>query len=294
MFWSSISLPHPLFSSSPHSLKDQILCAGNVQGKEHFQNLCPQVNRLTSTSQQHFIGKESEKKTLCVFIVSLSHHHKRFPFLTVQLTPHSHHPPHITFICFHTCCQSHPYLNLVTLWTYPCASSQHYPWAHPAAPTQPAYTAAIHPYHHLHLLTNTMPHKVTCTVLSPAPVFISVHTRWPSMGTCSSICLCSDHGQIEEDITNINLQLLKCALATRLSVLQQLQREVVLMPPLSPFWKVPQGRVGGERAMSHSQMLQETWEGCCPGRAFVNMWELAGPLWSWRCWARTCVWRLRD
>lgn len=104
MFWSSISLPHPLFSSSPHSLKDQILCAGNVQGKEHFQNLCPQVNRLTSTSWQHFMGKESEKKNkpLCVhsFPVAPSQafpipHCATYPTQPPPSTHHLHLLPHL-------------------------------------------------------------------------------------------------------------------------------------------------------------------------------------------------------
>jgi len=51
--------------------------------------------------------------------------------------------------------------------------------------------------------------RVTCAVLSPSPLFSSVHTRWPSQGTCLCICLCSDHRQVEEDMTNINLQVLK-------------------------------------------------------------------------------------
>ena len=56
-FWSSVTLPHPLPSSSPHRLKDRLLCAGNIQGKGHFQNLRPQANRLTYASLQHFVGK---------------------------------------------------------------------------------------------------------------------------------------------------------------------------------------------------------------------------------------------
>lgn len=106
-----------------------------------------------------------------------------------------------------------PYMNLVTLWMCPCASSQH--WAHPAAPSQHLHIAASPPGPHLHWLASTLPHKVMSTVLSPSLAFIFVHTRWPSLGICFFICLCSDHRQIEEDMTNINLQLLIWAIPTR-------------------------------------------------------------------------------
>lgn len=115
-----------------------------------------------------FCGERIRKKSFCMFVVSpvtppqtLAIPH------SVWLIPRSHLPPHISFICSHSCCWSweHPYLNLLTLWTCPCASSQHYPWAHPAAPAQPAYIAAIPPYPHLHLLCHTKSH----TLPSPLP-----------------------------------------------------------------------------------------------------------------------------
>lgn len=230
-----------------------------------------------------FYGERIRKKSFCMFIVSpvtplqaLAIPH------SVQLIPRSHHPPRITPICSHSCCWSweHPYLNLVTLWTCPCASSQQYPWAHPAAPAHPAYIAAIPPCPRLHLLCHTKSHA-----LPSPPVFISVHGRWPSLRACFCICLCSDHRQTEEDMTNINLQLLKWAVPTRLC------RERWFWRPLCHLsQKPPKGDTQSRESFAEA-MLQERGGGCW---AFVKMWKLSCPLPYWRCWARYCVWSHRD
>lgn len=93
----------------------------------------------------------------------------------------------------------------------------HRPSTTPEHTQLPSLSIAVIPPHPCrHLLTSMLSCKVMRAVLSPSPLFISVHRRWPSLGTCFCICLCSDHRQIEEDMTNIILQLLKRAVPTRL------------------------------------------------------------------------------
>lgn len=131
----------------------------------------------------------------------------------------------------------------------------------------------LHPLNMLILLP--FPHAPTCTGLqvlchtkSPALssllhwyLFISVHTRWPSLGICFCICLCSDHKQIEEDMTNINLQLLIWAIRTRFCMVA-VARDRWFWCPFCHLSEKPPKET--HRAVRH---LQRIWHGKQEGAA---------------------------
>lgn len=70
MFWSAVTLPHPPSSSSPRRLKNQLLCAGNIQGKGRFQNLTPTSEQVNLCFTAAFYGERIRRKSFCMSIVS--------------------------------------------------------------------------------------------------------------------------------------------------------------------------------------------------------------------------------
>lgn len=115
-----------------------------------------------------------------------------------------------------------------------------------------------------YICSQALCHTKSPTLSSPLPQYLFLCTQdghpW---GLRFCVCLCSDHRQTEKDMTVINLWLLKWAAPTR----QQLQREVVVMSSLSPFWKAPPRRHTEPWAICRGHAAGRR-RGLLPGQSF--------------------------